>query len=864
MSMRMKDSESLKSYSLRYWEVYNEVDGGTKDMAIKTFKQGLDPESELRHSLSKRPAKSVRDLMSRIQQYEQVEEDRARIRITSAQSRPPRRPANMEPKRVELPVKSYPVSTTKGIGQRGDPSKRDPNKYCSYHRDKGHMIERCYSLKQHLEELAKARHLRHYTGEGQRQHYHEGPTVAHNTRPAARVIEMIHTFHLNGQSYNRLSEQLIFFSDEDLRDVQTPHDDPLVIKLRIGDSDVKRVLIDQGSCSKMYPNLFQGLGLKQSDLQPYDAPLVGFSGESVQPMGRIMMTVHTGPISLNIEFLVLDAPSPYTAIMGRRWLHRLKAVPSSLHQKLCFPMDFGIMEIKGRSGGFQTMHYGHHQTESPRGKAERGKIVAECSKVLGEPLFLYLAVSERAVSAVLILIKDTVQCPVYYTSKTMMEAETRYLPLEKVGLALITVAKNLPQYFQAHTIYVGSGTGVVIITPDETVIEQSIRLDFKTSNNETEYEAVLAGLNLAKTLGAKQLIVHCDSLLVASQINGEYMARDERMAAYLHVDSLATFASVLSANFKRVIPIESLATPSIAMPACPIHTITVSPCWMDPYVHYLKEGVLSEQKREAEIIRRKAVRFWLSKDLKLYKRSFSGPYLLCVHPDIVEDLLYEIHEGICGSHTGRRSLAHRALTQGYWWPYMQKDAVEAEPLANIRDKDSIKFIWKNIITKFGIPKTIISDNGTQFTNKPFMKYCLELGIRNVYSSPAYPQSNGQAEASNKTVLDGIKKRLEDAKGRWVEELPNVLWTFRTTPRRSTGETPFSLAYGSEAVIPLEIDLPTLRTSEWEPTRNNLAQFQALDLLEERREQATIRLASYQQQLKKGYNKNVRPEILPTR
>ena len=389
-----------------------------------------------------------------------------------------------------------------------------------------------------------------------------------------------------------------------------------------------------------------------------------------------------------------------------------------------------------------------------------------------------------------------------------------------------------------------------------------------------------------------------------------------------YADALATLASILSIDFKRFIPIEALATSSIAVLACHIHTITVGPCWMDPYVYYLKEGVLPEQKREAEIIKRKAIRFWLSKDSKLYKRSFSRPYLLCVHPDIVEDLLYEIHEGICGSHTGGRSLAHRALTQGYWWPYMQKDVVtyvkkcdkcqrfshlvyqlaaellplvspwpfaqrgmdlvgpfpkatgnrrwlivatdyftkwvEAEPLANIRDKDSIKFVWKNIITRFGIPKTIVSDNGTQFTTKPFMKYCSELGIRNVYSSPAYPQSNGQAEASNKTVLDGIKKRLEDAKGRWVEELPNVLWTFRTMPQRLTGETPFSLAYGSDAIIPLEIGLPTLRTSEWEPTRNDLAQSQALDLLEERRKQAMIRLASYQQQLKKGYNKNVRP------
>ena len=79
----------------------------------------------------------------------------------------------------------------------------------------------------------------------------------------------------------------------------------------------------------------------------------------------------------------------------------------------------------------------------------------------------------------------------------------------------------------------GSRTGVVIITPNEIVIEQSIQLDFKASNNEAEYETVLAGLNSTKTLGAKNLIVHYDSLLIASQINGEYMARDERMAAYL-------------------------------------------------------------------------------------------------------------------------------------------------------------------------------------------------------------------------------------------------------------------------------------------------------------------------------------------
>jgi hypothetical protein len=90
----------------------------------------------------------------------------------------------------------------------GDLSKRGSNKYCSYHKEKGHMTERCYLLKQHLEELAKAEHLCRYLGDGQKQHYHEGPTIAHNTKLAARVIEMIHTSRPSRQSHDRLRTDL--------------------------------------------------------------------------------------------------------------------------------------------------------------------------------------------------------------------------------------------------------------------------------------------------------------------------------------------------------------------------------------------------------------------------------------------------------------------------------------------------------------------------------------------------------------------------------------------------------------------------------------------------------------------------------
>ena len=170
--------------------------------------------------------------------------------------------------------------------------------------------------------------------------------------------------------------------------------------------------------------------------------------------------------------------------------------------------------------------------------------------------------------------------------------------------------------------------------------------------------------------------------------------------------------------------------------------------------------------------------------------------------------------------------------------------VETEPLANIKDMDAKRFIWKNIITRFGIPRTLILDNGLQFDSKAFRSYCCDLGITNRYSTPAYPQGNGQAEAVNKVIMSGFKKRLDDAKEKWVEELPHVLWTYQTTPCKSTRETLFLITYGVEAMIPLETGFPMLRTSSFTPTSNDGLLEKILDLTEERRENAMIELAYY--------------------
>ena len=136
--------------------------------------------------------------------------------------------------------------------------------------------------------------------------------------------------------------------------------------------------------------------------------------------------------------------------------------------------------------------------------------------------------------------------------------------------------------------------------------------------------------------------------------------------------------------------------------------------------------------------------------------------------------------------------------------------IEAEAFSSIKDKEVVHLKWKNIVCRFGIPQSIIIDNGPQFDSRVYRIFCSKLKIKNLYSTPWYPQSNGQAEAYNKTLLSALKKRLHSAKGKWVEELPRVLWAYRTTSRKPTRVSSFALTYGMEAIIPTEIRMPTVR------------------------------------------------------
>ncbi|KAG7583597.1 Ribonuclease H domain [Arabidopsis suecica] len=694
-----------------------------------------------------------------------------------------------------------------------------------------------------------------------------------------------------------------------------------------------------------------------------------------------------------------------------------------------------------------------------------------------EKLYLYVSVSNHAVSGVLVRVDCGEQKPIYYISKSMTDPETRYTMMEKLALASKSVrglakwAVELSEYDieyksrvsmkaqvladfltelpvqgtpeqpknRTWKLYVdgssskqGSGVGIKLESPTSEILEQSFRLLFNASNNEAQYEALIAGLRLAQGVGAEEVVAYCDSQLVVNQFNGDYEAKDLRMEAYLEVvkglskdfkkfeliriprgenttaDALAALASTSDPELKRIIPVECISErsiktdkealvvtrsraaarergePEVELPPVKrrkskkhnkepdilpktvietepliednhpepdlepnehpepdlepnehpepeprvFHEIDQIPArdwgadWREPIKHYIMTGELPKNKWQARKMRIVSAKFCLSKDT-LYKRGVSDPYLLCIFGPEVEIVVREVHEGLCGSHSSGRAMAFKIKRMGYYGPTMITDCVrfaqrckrcqlhaplihqpselfssisapypfmrwsmdiigplhrstrgvqyllvltdyfskwiEAEAYASIKDSAVNTFIWKNIICRHGVPYEIVTDNGPQFISHEFEAFCAEWGIKVSYSTPRYPQGNGQAEAANKTILSNLKKRLSHLKGGWYNELQPVLWAYRTTPRRPTGETPFSLVYGIEAVVPAELNVPGLRRTEapLNEEENSAMLDDSLDTINERRDQALIRIQNYQQSAARYYNSKVK-------
>ncbi|GFY91128.1 hypothetical protein Acr_07g0013240 [Actinidia rufa] len=458
----------------------------------------------------------------------------------------------------------------------------------------------------------------------------------------------------------------------------------------------------------------------------------------------------------------------------------------------------------------------------------------------------------------------------------------------------------------------GCGAGLVIQAPSGEQMEYAIRMGFKATNNEAEYEALLAGLRVAVELGAQSLEIFSDSQLVVNQVQGDYLAKDARMMAYL--GEVKAASTKLEFKIHQIPREDNKKADALANLASTFEFIS------DKCIPLEFLGTLPKDKLQARRLQYRSARFCIFKG-RLYKRSFSGPLLKCLRSEEAEYVLKEIHEGICGNHSEARSLARKTVRQGYFWPTIERDAatyirrcnkcqrfapishlphtemvpmsspwpfaqwridilgplpraplqrkflvvaidyftkwIEAQPLAKITEKKTWDFVWKHLVCRFGIPRVIISDNARQFDNDKFRLFCSDLAISHHFSSPGHPQANGQVEVTNRTILRNLKARLERLKGEWAEDLPSILWAYHTTSRIPMGETPFSMVFGTESVILVEIGVPSFRTSNFDKESSEAELRLNLDLLEEKREKAEIRQAAYKCQVAKYYNQRVR-------
>jgi transposase InsO family protein len=186
--------------------------------------------------------------------------------------------------------------------------------------------------------------------------------------------------------------------------------------------------------------------------------------------------------------------------------------------------------------------------------------------------------------------------------------------------------------------------------------------------------------------------------------------------------------------------------------------------------------------------------------------------------------------------------------------------IEVRPLTSIRSEQAVVF-FTNIIHRFGVLNSIITDNGTQFTGKKFLDFCEDHHIRVDWAAVAHPMTNGQVERANGMLLQGLKPRIYNDLNkfgkRWMKELPSVVWSLRTTPSRAMGFSLFFLVYGAEAILPTDLEYGSSRTRAYDDQSNQTSREDSLDQLEEARDMALLHSARYQQSMRRYHARGVR-------
>ncbi|PKI64519.1 hypothetical protein CRG98_015082 [Punica granatum] len=394
------------------------------------------------------------------------------------------------------------------------------------------------------------------------------------------------------------------------------------------------------------------------------------------------------------------------------------------------------------------------------------------------------------------------------------------------GILQVNEEKKEPTwkvYFDGAVNSMGSGIGAVLISPDGHYYPVAAKIDFPCTNNVAEYEACILGLQAAIDFKVKELKVFGDSMLTIFQTLGQWKTKDAKLVPYHE------YLEKLTENFEDI---SFTYTPRMANQFADALATLAS-------MNLLQTGQYPPfaDRRDRKTLRRLAIHYFLTGEI-LYRRSFDSTLLRCIDEHESRRLMEEVHGGNCGPHMNSLVLAKKIMRLGYYCTMAFFDVgdrcdrpdhpkasnghmfilvvidyftrwIEAITIASVTAKAVARFLRRDVIARYGVPATIITDNAKNLNNKVINELCAQFKIRHRNSTPYHPQMNGAVEAANKNIKKIIEKMTVNYKD-WHEMLPYALLAYRTSIRTSTGANPYSLVYGMEAVLPTEVEIPSMR------------------------------------------------------